>query len=773
LGGLLRAAGCKVSIAQWDGQTGRCKGVDDLIVSEGVAAWETALSEAVSFSQWSIARQLTHEVRRKPDLNIQDREFIEVASELPKSGIVALHGGKGSGKSKAIGELVRWQKWLSITHLSSLGRDQAAGWGGVFVNDGDRHGSKLLKDGVPVNGGSVCVPSLLKVSAVNADVLVLDEISATLEFILGSKLANKDRMRSLLLSEFYQRVRAARLVLIADADLSEEALQFIEWIRGERAYLVKSERKALTYDATIIDGSKNAAIALLQDRIKPALDSKIIYINADAKAFAEMLAELLGRDQTLLITGDTSGGKIEASFLASKGRDLPGLVAQGVRYIISSPSVTQGFSIEHHTDLIDSVWGFYSGCSISAHSIAQAPDRIRNSEVPRFFWIANKGSATSRLSKAQSIPAFLKEFKQLNSAAVRLVAHSLTPEAKFTAEGTDWQNQNLRMLAALEVRRNRGMFHLKEMLIALLKKEGKRVSICKPQIPKVELSAIGAIVNRASSAVKTRHHEAVVAAETIDKVEAKALSESSEPLTPDQVLSLEKFYIAEFYRLEEVAVLDVAFDRNGHTRSHIKALEAVLSPQLATETTARTINQNPENPQDWNPVVVRAWLLEQCGAAALIRAMVAGEVESLDVEQVAQIAAFIRAHEAEFRIGFHFRNVANLSDQQIVGEILSRHGIKTKRRGNKNNLRYEVCKPELETILAIIKRRKTEIASPLDQEVDQRDAIAAKPPQTLEEWLTPESLTEIRELWKLADCPESQAALRQVIPIAVLGRAIA
>ena len=88
LGGLLRAAGCKVSIAQWDGQNGRCKGVDDLIVNTGVAAWETALSEAVSFSQWSIARQLTHEVRRKPDLNIGDREFYEVASELPREGIV-------------------------------------------------------------------------------------------------------------------------------------------------------------------------------------------------------------------------------------------------------------------------------------------------------------------------------------------------------------------------------------------------------------------------------------------------------------------------------------------------------------------------------------------------------------------------------------------------------------------------------------------------------------------------------------------------------------
>ena len=773
LGGLLRVAGCTVSIAQWDGQNGRCKGVDDLIVNAGVEAWETALSEAVSFSQWSIARQLTHEVRRKPDLNIQDREFIEVASELPQSGIVALHGGKGSGKSKAIGELVKWMKWLSITHLSSLGRDQAAGWGGVFVNDGDRHGSKLLKDGVPVNGGSVCVPSLLKVSAVNADVLVLDEISATLEFILGSKLANKDGMRSLLLSEFYQRVRAARLVLIADADLSEEALQFIESIRGERAYLVKSERKALTYEATIIDGSKNAAIAFLQDRIKQALDNKIIYINADAKAFAEMLAELLGGDKTLLITGDTSGGEVQASFLASKGRDLPGLVAQGVRFIISSPSVTQGFSIEHHTDLIDSVWGFYSGCSISAHSIAQAPDRVRDSNVPRFFWVANKGSATSRLSKAQSIPAFLKEFKQLNSAAVRLVAHSLTPEAKFTAEGTDWQNQNLRMLAALEVRRNRGMFHLKEMLIALLKKEGKRVSICKPQISKVELSEIGATVSRASSAVKTRYHEAVASAATIDKVEAKALSELSEAITSDQVLSREKFYIAEFYRLEEVAVSDVAFDKKGATRSQIKALEAVLSPQLATETTARTINQNPENPQDWNSISPKVLLLEQSGSAALIRAIVAREVELLDSKLTNQIAACIRAHAADFRTAFKFRNVAALSDQQILGEILSRHGIKTKRRGNKNNLRYEVCKPELEALIAIIERRKIEIASPLDQEVNQRDAIAAKDSENPEKWLTPESLNAIREQWRLADCPELQAALRQVIPIEVLERVIA
>jgi len=118
------------------------------------------------------------------------------------------------------------------------------------------------------------------------------------------------------------------------------------------------------------------------------------------------------------------------------------------------------------------------------------------------------------------------------------VAHSLTPEATIAVEAMDWQSQNLRMLAALEVRRNRGMGSLRETLIALLKKEGKRVSIFKPQFSKVQLSAIAATVSSASDAIKTRHHEAVASAETIDKEAAKALSESSETLTPDQVLSL-------------------------------------------------------------------------------------------------------------------------------------------------------------------------------------------------------------------------------------------
>jgi hypothetical protein len=767
LGFMLGMTCAKAFVAGWKPIQG--KGVDDLIVKCGAGAWEKAHSEAVSFAQWSVARQLTNEVRRKPDLNIGDREFVEVAAELPKSGLTALHGGKGSGKSKAIGLMSKSLRWLSLTHLTSVARDQAAGWGGVFVNDGDRHGSSLLKDGKPVNGGSVCLPSLFKVSAIEAKVLILDEVSALLEFLLSSKLCNKDGIRSLLLAEFSRRIKEADLVLIADADLSEEALEYIEAIRGERAYLVRSERKALPYPAIIIDGTKNEAIAMLLDRDMQTSEGKVLYINADSKALTETFAEILGRNKCLVINGDTIGGEAQASLLSSKGHDLPGLILKGIRYIISSPSVVQGFSFEYHTNLIDSFWGFYQGCSISAHAIAQAPDRIRDSDIPRFFWIGNRGSAYSKLSKAQGVAAFLKEFKQLNTTAARLVKNSLTPETQVDVDCLDWQSQNMKMLAAIEVRRNRGMVNLRETLIALLKKEGKKVSVIAPT---ENLPNVSGIVKGANEEVRDRYCLAVENAKTITKEEADKLADATESLNPEQILSLEKFYMGEFYRLENVKVLDVKFDRKGRTKAEIKALEALLVPGLAEEVTSKTINKNATTPQDWNPIAVKAWLLEQSGAAAEIRRIAAGEITSIDSDTVEAIASFIRAHQKEFRIAFGFRSLDKTSDQQIIGEILSRHVIKTKRTGNKNNLRYEVDKPHLQAILAIIERRKTAIAPPVVQGLNQGGAIPSQHSPELDKWLTPASLSDVREMWEQADSEAVRAVIRSYVPWNVLERAI-
>jgi hypothetical protein len=154
----LEQAGCQVEIASWDGQDGQCKGLDDLIVNAGAAAWTIAYDQVIPASEWRIGRQLAAQVQRSADLAIGNQEFSTAVEQFPRSGIVALYGGKGTGKSEAIKlmlgdhlQSVKDQRgWLSFTPLVSLGRDQAESWGGVFINDGDFIGSrKFVELGSP------------------------------------------------------------------------------------------------------------------------------------------------------------------------------------------------------------------------------------------------------------------------------------------------------------------------------------------------------------------------------------------------------------------------------------------------------------------------------------------------------------------------------------------------------------------------------------------------------------------------------------------------
>jgi hypothetical protein len=702
----LEQAGAIVEIASWDGEADRCKGLDDLIVHAGVEAWHSAYDQAVPANEWRIGRQLSAAVKRQPDLKIADREFSSIVDQLPQAGVVTLYGGKGTGKSEAISLMLGERPWLSFTPLVSLGRDQAASWGGVFINDGDQIGSQILKDGQPVQGASVCIPSLLKVCRVESEILVLDELTATLEFLLGSKLANKEGLRPLLLAEFVRRVQAATLVILADADLTEEAIGYIEAIRGERAYLVRSDRHALTYAANLMNGSQNQAIACLLERVEVLPETQLIYLNSDSKALAESLARMLVGVgiQSLLITSDTSGGDLEAEFLASQGACIPRLLGMGVRAIITSPTVTQGFSIKSHTDLIDSVWGFYRGGSITAHAMAQALDRVRSNDVPRFVHVAKKGSAYSKLSKAQTMTAFMKEFKQVSTASARLVRHSLTPEAIAAADNIDWQSSNLKMLASLEVRRNRGMMALRDTLVALLRQEGKVVSVMTPAVTADEARSAGDALKAAKQQVNLAHAQAVAHATPIDAIEAKRLSTQTTALTPEQVLSLEQWHLAQFYRLETIGAADVTFDRKGATQTQIRNLEAALSHAKAIDRTATTINRNAANPQDWDKSAVRRWLLEQAEVTELIAQIAEGEVMVMTAEVTKPIAQFVRDHATEFRIGFGFAKLDGMSDQQIVGILLATCGIATKRQ--RRGSIYRVDQERLSALLSVVKRRQ-------------------------------------------------------------------
>jgi Domain of unknown function (DUF3854) len=676
----LEQAGSSVAIASWDGEADHCKGLDDLIVNAGVEAWHSAYNQAVPANEWRIGRQLAAAVKRQPDLTIGDREFSSVVDQLPKSGIVALWGGKGTGKSKAIGRLSQSEKWLAMVPLQSLGRSAAESLGGVFINDGDQVRSQILKDGQPVDGVAVCYPSMMKLVGVDSDVLILDETTAGLEFLLSSPLTNQGGIRPLLLREFERRVRMARLVILADADLNEDVIRYIELIREERSFLVRSDRQPLNYTAHLIDGTRNQAIGMFLLRLEAAPPEKILWLNCDVKAIADQLDLMLSQQniQCLKITSDTSGGELEQEFLTSKGKILPRLAAQNIRVILSSPSVTQGFSVEHHTELIDSVWGIYTGCSISAHSIAQAPDRIRSNQVPRFLHIAKKGKAYSRLSRAESAGKFLREFKSVQSATARLVRHALKPETIAQVDKLDWESENLKLLTAFEVRRNRGMRQLRETVTALLRQEGKRVEILKPAISKTAAKEIEHQLKASRNSIRLTHAKSIATAQELTELAVKALEQKSRnhALSSDELNALERFYIAQFYRLEQIRIEDVMVDQQGRTRKAVRHLEMVLNGALAAAKSAAAIEQNPETPQDWSKAVVQHQLLDMSGARQLVCEICSGQVSELAPEQIGSIASYLQAHPQEFQLAFGFSNIDKVSPMQAVTTVLNWCGIK-------------------------------------------------------------------------------------------------
>jgi hypothetical protein len=68
-GGLLVAAGCEVTVAQWKPEQG--KGIDDLCVQTGADAVQGAISAALSLPHWQIWQRLNQRLTYPANLKLQ------------------------------------------------------------------------------------------------------------------------------------------------------------------------------------------------------------------------------------------------------------------------------------------------------------------------------------------------------------------------------------------------------------------------------------------------------------------------------------------------------------------------------------------------------------------------------------------------------------------------------------------------------------------------------------------------------------------------------
>jgi hypothetical protein len=769
----LEKTGASVAIAQWHPTEG--KGVDDLIVQQGGDRWHQVYQQKQSYALVKAISDVANRLTRLPDLHIGVREFVDHADQLPQTGTLALFGGKGTAKGKAIAQLLAERSWLSITTLRSLGRDQAAGWNGVFLNEGDQCAGHFLQDGQRANGLVTCVPSLLKVKSFQADVLVLDELPAIADFLLSSGLSNKNGIRPLLIEELERRIQAAQLVIIASADLSNRMLDWVETLRGERAFLVRSDRKPLNYAVHLFDGKKTQAIAQYLDYQSQLTPGKLTLFHTDSKRQADQIAAQLTAQghHPLLITAQTSGGDIESAFLQSKGQDLPDLLLMGIDCIITSPSVKEGFSIEHETHFIDSVWGIFDGCSITAEGIAQTCDRVRSAEVPRYLWVAERGRAYSPLSRAETLPTFMRDFQRSRQALIRLARHSLNTETQRRTEQLDWNNPHFIALASLHVQRNRGMQQLRLRVEALLRYEGKFVNDCLLLVSDERTDQVQQALKAIRQKLDLERAIAIEQSRCPTELEAEQLMRK-DALMPEEALTLERYFLEQFYRTPVSQEL-VLWDNNSRRRSQIRHLEYLLDDHKAEARTVHSIQTNPTTPQDWKLSQLQRFIFEKSGALDLILQIWNGELEELTDDWVQPIAQFLKHHSRDVKLAFNFA-IHNVSDRQAVFFLLDWCGIQRRSQRARHNgkviRRYFIDATHLNQLKEIVHRRQ--LGDPPLSINDHGNGVGSSSVVESEpaEW-DDASLQDIKQMWTAATTAEEQAMIRQLFPESVIQRAIA
>ena len=252
-GTVLERLGARITVTHWDVEI--AKGVDDLVVAAGPQAFEQSYADALPFSQWRIADRFWRRLTHAPTLKIKQADLSAVAiADLPNFGILAIASPKGTGKTKWIAAQVKDStKALLGSHRIALARHLCHRLDLDYRGDLDKVGGNFITDAAYTLRVGFCVDSLLSIDPVRflgCD-LVIDEVCQVVRHLLTSSTCNKDGRRPALLARFKNLIQAAQRVIIADADLDDHTLNYLQQLRDDQQpiYLLRNDYQSQGYPA--------------------------------------------------------------------------------------------------------------------------------------------------------------------------------------------------------------------------------------------------------------------------------------------------------------------------------------------------------------------------------------------------------------------------------------------------------------------------------------------------------------------------------------------
>lgn len=362
----------------WWGQDEKGSDADEIDVTSAVVEYLEPSAFFTPADDVTLARQL------RGGQTIVNQTKLDI--RYPKEGLFYVKSPMGTGKTYNLRremQGMRDEKVLLLGYRNSLLYQTCEDLGLKHIADvnAGRH-NRHWEINYCTPHLALCVDSLFHIDpyAWQGCTVILDEVESVIEHLLIGSTCKSSR--GALVKAFEDIIKGAKRVLMADAGLTNVAVDYLEAIRGEKATGIVNEakpepRQVLWYGGTGLPEDPGGTYDdLIGKAVTEIGGGKRVVIATDSQAEAELL------HRQLIDRGYKNGGRIDST---TKNEpqireilDNPSgrLAALKWNYLIYSPAIGAGVSIEG--DLFDTVYFAGKGV-ITSSAVMQMLGRVRAS----------------------------------------------------------------------------------------------------------------------------------------------------------------------------------------------------------------------------------------------------------------------------------------------------------------------------------------------------------------------------------------------------------
>ena len=323
-----------------------------------------------------------HDTKRHKHIEINSFDELET---LNYEGVFLVKAPTGKGKTQKVGKpFADWCQsknytFLSVAHLRSLISELSSRLNTSHYEDEKKNHAIAKKSGIEAQGFidslSVCLPSLLNHAYSKfmngIKYLFIDEITQVLNVFASDRVFSSADVEQVF-SFFKELIRKAECLIVADANINQQTIDFIESCRpNEQFNIVEIKPQDEQKKAWIYESDNELTAKILSDVI--GLNKKV-WITCDSPKQGRLLYELFNSRniKARLILGQDHKIKGMAEFLKDVSNE-----SLNYQVIIASPAISSGVSVEHTEPYFDYVAGFFCGTSVRSTDAYQMLGRVR------------------------------------------------------------------------------------------------------------------------------------------------------------------------------------------------------------------------------------------------------------------------------------------------------------------------------------------------------------------------------------------------------------